>query len=244
MNNELFKLKDHVKSTNLYHEFIYKSPLIEEKLEIVKKIATSSSSILITGDSGTGKELFAEQIHKYSDRSDNTFIRINCAAIPENLIESELFGHIKGAFTDAMYDHAGKVDVRIIAATNRKLSEEVKAAHFREDLYYRLNVFPLEIPALKQRKEDILPLANHFLKKFNIKNNKNILSFSSSSVEAMLSYPWPGNVRELENSVERAVIITTSEHIRPQDLLLPDHNSGSEDQYIDSTLKDAVNLFK
>jgi Nif-specific regulatory protein len=288
MNNELFKLKDHVKSTNLYHEFIYKSPLIEEKLEIVKKIATSSSSILITGDSGTGKELFAEQIHKYSDRSDNTFIRINCAAIPENLIESELFGHIKGAFTDAMYDHAGKfeladkgtifldeigelpismqakllrviqhgtfekvgsiisekVDVRIIAATNRKLSEEVKAAHFREDLYYRLNVFPLEIPALKQRKEDILPLANHFLKKFNIKNNKNILSFSSSSVEAMLSYPWHGNVRELENSVERAVIITTSEHIRPQDLLLPDHNSGSEDQYIDSTLKDAVNLFK
>jgi len=288
MNNELFKLKDQVLGSTLYHSFIYKSSVIEEKLEIVKKIAPSSSPILITGDSGTGKELFAEQIHKYSTRSDKTFIKVNCAAIPENLIESELFGHVKGAFTDAIHDHAGrfeladtgtifldeigelplsmqakllrviqhgtfekvgsavseKVDIRIIAATNRKLSEEVDNSKFREDLYYRLNVLPLEIPALKKRREDILPLASHFLEKFNVKNNKNIKGFSSSSVEAMLSYPWPGNVRELENSVERAVIITTSEYIRPQDLLLPDHNSTSEEQYIDSNLKDAINLFK
>ncbi|MBI9098296.1 MAG: sigma 54-interacting transcriptional regulator [Spirochaetaceae bacterium] len=288
MNDELFKLKDQVKSATTYHELIYKSTVIEEKLEIVKKIASSSSPILITGDSGTGKELFAEQIHRFSDRADKAFIRINCAAIPENLIESELFGHVKGAFTDAVNDHTGrfsladtgtifldeigelpismqakllrviqhgtfervgsniseKVDVRIIAATNRKLNEEVDASRFREDLYYRLNVLPLEIPPLKRRRDDILPLANFFLKKFNIKNNKNINGFSSSSVEAMLSYSWPGNVRELENSVERAVIITTSDYIRPQDLLLPDYNSSSEDLYIDSTLKDAVNLFK
>ena len=288
MNNELFKLKDQVKSTNTFHPFIFKSKLIEEKVEIVKKIATSSSPILITGDSGTGKELFAEQVHRYSDRSDNTFIRVNCAAIPEHLIESELFGHVKGAFTDAINDHSGrfeladqgtifldeigelpvsmqakllrviqhgtfekvgsnvseKVDVRIIAATNRKLNEEVKASHFREDLYYRLNVLPLEIPSLKKRREDILPLANFFLEKFNVKNNKNIKGFSSSSVEAMLSYSWPGNVRELENSIERAVIITTIEFIRPQDLLLPDHDSSNEDMYLDSNLKDAINLFK
>lgn len=288
MNNELFKLKDQVKISNTYHTLIFKSSIIEEKLEIVKKIASSSSPILITGDSGTGKELFAEQIHKYSDRSDQTFIKLNCAAIPEALIESELFGHIKGAFTDAVKDHSGRfeladkgtifldeigelplsmqakllrviqhgtfekvgsntsemVDVRIIAATNRKLSDEVAASRFREDLYYRLNVLPLDIPPLKRRKDDILPLADFFLDKFNIKNNKNIKGFSSSSVEAMLSYAWPGNVRELENSVERAVIITTSEYIGTQDLLLPDHKSTSEELYVDSSLKDAVNLFK
>ena len=288
MNNELFKLKDQVKISNSYHDFIYSSPIMEEKLEIVKKIATSSSPILISGPSGTGKELFSEQIHKYSARFDRAFIRVNCAAIPENLIESELFGHVKGAFTDAVNDHIGrfeladngtifldeigelpismqakllrviqhgtfekvgsniseKVDVRIIAATNRKLNEEVESGNFREDLYYRLNVLPLEVPPLKKRREDILTLANHFLEKFNIKNNKNIIGFSSSSVEAMLSYSWPGNIRELENSVERAVIITMSDSIGPQDLLLPDHNSNSEDLYIDSNLKDAVNLFK
>ena len=288
MNDELFKLKDQVKSSTTYHELIYKSTAIEEKLEIVKKIALSSSPILISGDSGSGKELFAEQIHKFSDRSDRAFIRINCAAIPENLIESELFGHVKGAFTDAINDHIGrfgladqgtifldeigelpmamqakllrviqhgtfekvgsniseKVNVRIVAATNRKLKEEVDSSNFREDLFYRLNVLPLEIPPLRKRRDDILPLATHFLDKFNIKNNKNIKGFSSSSVEAMLSYSWPGNVRELENSVERSVIITTSDNIRPQDLLLPDHNSNPEDQYIDSSLKDAVNLFK
>jgi len=288
MNNELFKLKDQVKNSTAYHELIFQSEIIEEKLDIVKKIAASTSPILITGESGTGKELFAEQIHRYSDRSDRAFIRINCAAIPENLIESEFFGHVKGAFTDAVNDHVGRfqladngtifldeigelplsmqakllriiqhgtfekvgsnvtetVDVRIIAATNRKLNKEVSTSNFREDLFYRLNVLPLEIPSLKKRRDDILPLANHFLKRFNVKNNKNIQGFSSSSVEAMLSYAWPGNVRELENSVERAVIITTSDHIRPQDLLLPDHNSSTEELYIDSSLKDAVTLFK
>jgi Nif-specific regulatory protein len=288
LNKELFRLKDQVKISNSYHTLIFKSAIIQEKLEIVKKIATSSSPILITGDSGTGKELFAEQIHKYSDRSENTFIKVNCAAIPENLIENELFGHVKGAFTDAVKDHTGRfeladrgtifldeigelplsmqakllrviqhgtfekvgsntsesVDVRIIAATNRKLNEEVQSGNFREDLYYRLNVLPLEIPPLRKRKDDILPLATFFLSRFNIKNNKNIKGFSSSSVEAMLSYAWPGNVRELENSIERAVIITTSENIRTQDLLLPDHTSSSEEMYFDTSLKDAINLFK
>ncbi|MBB6478794.1 sigma-54-dependent Fis family transcriptional regulator [Spirochaeta isovalerica] len=287
MNKELFKLKGQIQ-TSQYHPFVYKSGIIDEKLAIVKKIAQSSSPILISGDSGTGKELFAEQIHKYSLRSDLAFIKVNCAAIPENLIESELFGHIKGAFTDAVTDHTGrfeladkgtifldeigelpismqakllrviqhgsfekvgsnalvKVDVRIIAATNRNLTEEVRLGHFREDLFYRLNVLPLEIPPLKKRREDILPLAEYFLKKFNIKNNKNIKGFSSSSVEAMLSYSWPGNVRELENSVERAVIIATSDVVYPKDLLLPNQDEDPEDKYSDSTLKDAVNLFK
>lgn len=287
INDELFKLKGSIQQ-NTYQSFVYKSEIINDKLEIVKKIATSSSPVLITGDSGTGKELFAEQVHRYSDRQNMAFIKVNCAAIPESLIESELFGHVKGAFTDALYDHTGrfeladkgtifldeigelpismqakllrviqqgsfekvgsnnsiKVNVRIIAATNRHLSEEVKNNKFREDLYYRLNVLPLEIPPLKKRRKDIIPLAEHFLRKFNTKNNKNIHGFSSSSVEAMLSYSWPGNVRELENSIERAVIISMSDTIHPQDLLLPDNKVAPEDKYADSTLKDAVNLFK
>jgi len=287
MNNELFRLKGQIQSGN-YQSLIYKSDVIGEKLAIVKRIAKSTSSILITGDSGTGKELFAEQIHRFSDRSDTAFIKVNCAAIPESLIESELFGHIKGAFTDAHSDHIGRfeladqgtifldeigelplsmqakllrvlqngtfekvgsntsqrVDVRIIAATNRNLSEEVSNGNFREDLYYRLNVLPLEIPPLRKRREDIIPLAEFFLQKFNTKNNKNIKGFSSSSVEAMLSYSWPGNVRELENFVERAVIIAMSDVIYPKDLLLPDQDTDSREKYSDSTLKDAVNLFK
>jgi Nif-specific regulatory protein len=220
--------------------------------EMLLQVAPSDATVLITGESGTGKELVAAELHRLSKRVGEALIKLNCAALPESIIESELFGHEKGAFTGAVNQRKGrfelanrgtlfldevgelssqvqvkllrvlqerelervggsstiKVDVRLIAATNRNLEEEVKTGRFREDLYYRLNVFPLHIPPLRERKSDIVLLADHFTEKYAEKNGKLIKRISGPAIDLLTSYSWPGNVRELENCIERAVILS------------------------------------
>lgn len=220
--------------------------------DMVKKVAATEATVLICGENGTGKELVAQELYKSSSRTGKPYIRVNCAAIAENLMESEFFGHEKGSFTGATQRREGrfelanggtilldeiseisaklqakllrvlqerefervggnktiKVDVRVIATTNRDLQEAVKNGDFREDLYYRLNVFPVQVAPLRERHGDVELIANEFLKRFSDKHKKNIKGFSEKALEAMNSYPWPGNVRELQNAVERAVILT------------------------------------
>ncbi|MDR1108537.1 MAG: sigma 54-interacting transcriptional regulator [Spirochaetaceae bacterium] len=220
--------------------------------EMLSQVAPSDATVLITGESGTGKELVAAELHRLSKRAGEVLIKINCAALPESIIESELFGHEKGAFTGAVSQRKGrfelahrgtvfldeigelppriqvkllrvlqerelervggvstiKVDVRLIAATNRNLEEAVAAGQFREDLYYRLNVFPLHIPPLRERKSDIILLADHFAEKYAEKNGKLIKRISTPAIDLLTSYSWPGNVRELENCIERGVILS------------------------------------
>jgi len=270
--------------------FIGNSRIIKEKLEMVEQVANTNTTVLLLGESGTGKELFAEHIHYKSNRRNKPLIKVNCAAIPENLIETELFGHVKGAFTDAVSDKMGKfelanggtifldevgelssavqskllrilqdhiiqrvggttskkVDIRLIAATNKNLYEEVKEGRFREDLFFRLNVFPIYIPPLRDRKDDITPLAEFFLKKFNHELKKNIRGFSSGAMERLYNYFWPGNVRELQNVIERSVVLCKNDLITEKDMYL-----GTESLAIKSTeyeplypLKDAINDFK
>jgi len=226
---------------------------IRSVLEQVAQVAPSDATVLITGESGTGKELVASEIHRQSKRASQTFIKINCAALPESIIESELFGHEKGSFTGALNQRKGrfelanggtifldeigdlspqiqvkllrvlqereiervggsqpiKVDVRLIAATNRNLEADIKSGRFREDLFYRLNVFPIHIPPLRERKSDIILLADFFAEKYAQKNGKLIKRISSPALDLLSSYHWPGNVRELENCIERAVILST-----------------------------------
>ena len=221
--------------------------------ELISQVAPSDATVLISGESGTGKELVAAEIHKASKRSAGPLIKVNCSALPESVIESELFGHEKGSFTGAIglrkgrfemanggtlfLDEIGelstaiqvkllrvlqereieriggsetiKVDVRLIAATNRDLEAEIKAGRFREDLYYRLYVFPILVPPLRERKSDIMLLADHFTEKYSRKNDKPIKRISSPAIDLFTSYHWPGNVRELENCIERAVILST-----------------------------------
>jgi Nif-specific regulatory protein len=220
---------------------------------MLTQVAPSDATVLITGESGTGKELIAAELHCLSKRAGAALIKINCAALPESIIESELFGHEKGAFTGAVKERKGrfemahrgtifldeigelppqiqvkllrvlqerelervggtatiKVDVRLIAATNRNLDEEVKTGRFREDLYYRLNVFPLHVPPLRERKSDLILLADFFTEKYAEKNGKLIKRISTPALDLLTSYSWPGNVRELENCIERAVILST-----------------------------------
>ncbi|GHU97532.1 sigma-54-dependent Fis family transcriptional regulator [Spirochaetia bacterium] len=230
--------------------------------EMLSQVAPSDATVLITGESGTGKELVAAELHRLSKRAGQALIKVNCAALPESIIESELFGHEKGAFTGANSQRKGrfelahggtifldeigelpphiqvkllrvlqerelervggsatiKVDVRLVAATNRNLEEAVKAGRFREDLYYRLNVFPLHIPPLRERKGDIVLLADHFTEKYAEKNGKLIKRISTPAIDLLTSYSWPGNVRELENCIERAVILSTDQVIHSYDL--------------------------
>lgn len=288
IREEVYLLQDQIQEGRGYHTFIGKSPVIREKLDIARRIAATDSSVLIMGESGVGKELFAEQIHLNSLRKDAPFIRVNCAALPEHLLESELFGHIKGAFTDATVDRRGrfeladggtifldeigdlplnlqakllrviqhkifekvgsseplKVDVRILAATNKNMEKALEEGKFRRDLYYRLNVLPFYIPPLRERPEDIPVLAEFFLKKINRDTKKQITAFSSEAMEALLIYPWPGNVRELENVIERAVVICPGNTIKNQDLVLNAPSSTNKDDYEGRTLKEAINLFK
>ncbi len=241
---------------------VAESPLMKEVLRLAAKVAKTDATVLILGESGTGKEVLANLIYQLSPREGRPFLKINCAAIPEGLLESELFGHERGAFTGAdkakpglfeladrgtlFLDEIGdlplalqakllrvlqdgtirrvgglkeiKVDVRIIAATNRDLEEMVKEGSFREDLFWRLNVFSLRLPPLRERKEDILPLARFFLEKFAQKHGKEVHDFSREALEALLSYHFPGNVRELENIIERAVILAENEIITKEDL--------------------------
>lgn len=241
-----------------------KSALMKSLQEMIETVAPSEATVLITGESGTGKELVAKAIQANSSRKDQPFVTINCAALAENLLESELFGHEKGAFTGAdkmregrfvqadkgtlFLDEIGEmplalqvkllrvlqngeiqrvgsdkvktVDVRIIAATNRNLKEEVEKGHFREDLFYRLNVIALEVPALRERKDDIPLLVQKFVEKFAKANRKAIKGFTPQAMDTLMRYDWPGNVRELENAMERAVILAVGEYITERDLPL------------------------
>ncbi len=241
---------------------IYKSPVMAELINLVARVAKSMISVLILGESGTGKELFARMIHTMSDRCNKPFIALNCAAIPDTLLESELFGHTKGAFTNAFQKRIGRieqadggtlfldevgelspgvqakflrflqekefqrlgenktlaVDVRVISATNQEIEDAVNNGGFRKDLLYRLNVVTINIPPLRERREDISILIDHFLKKFSVENNRQVNTISSEARDFLLKYDYPGNVRELENIMERAVVITRGQAITRQDL--------------------------
>ena len=256
--------------------------------QVADRVAGTDASVLILGESGVGKELFAERLHAMSRRAQAPFVRVNCAALPETLLESELFGHVRGAFTDAVQDRKGRfeladkgtifldeigevplrlqakllrvlqqktfervgssdtvtVDVRVIAATSRDLEAMVARQEFRADLYYRLNVLPLHIPPLRERPEDVPALAGHFLRRFSRETNKRIDGFTDAAMALMRGYAWPGNVRELENAVERAVVLSLSERIGTQDLMLGSKAADVEELPAAITLKDAINLFK
>jgi len=250
-------LKREIGKSYDFSSIIGDSPPIKAIIEEVRKISDTKSNVLLLGGTGTGKELFARVIHHNSHRREMPFIPINCSVIPESLLESELFGHIKGAFTGAITSKKGlfeeadggtifldeigdinpyfqikllrvledhvirpvgstkslKVDLRIIAATNKELETAVKEETFREDLFYRINTIILKIPALKDRKEDISLLVNHFLKKYSQDLQKNVTSISDEALKRMVNYNWPGNVRELQNVIERAILITDSDKI-------------------------------
>ncbi len=266
---ENITLRRKIEDRDSFEGIIAKSPKMIKIFELIKTVAPTSATVLITGDSGTGKEIVARAIHRQSQRRNQPFIVTSCAALPETLLESELFGYEKGSFTGAVERRKGKfeaadkgtlfldeigeidantqvhllraleekkitrvggneeteVDVRIIAATNKNLRTITEQGKFREDLYYRLNVVTIELPGLRYRREDILPLAEHFLKKYARENNKPAKSFSPETVEFMLNYHWRGNVRELENVVERGVILAKDKFITlaefPQELTSP-----------------------
>jgi len=238
------------------------SPCLGEVLRVLSKVAPTDSTVLVTGESGTGKELLVRALHANSRRVGKPFVPVNCGAIPRELLESELFGHEKGAFTSAVRTRQGrfelaeggtifldeigemdlslqvkilralqekefervggdktlKADVRIVAATNRDLEVEVQAGRFREDLYYRLNVIPLHLPPLRERGEDVLLLADHFLRRFCRQKNRATLTFARPARDMILAYPWPGNVRELENIMERLSILCENDEIAVEDL--------------------------
>lgn len=259
---EIEQLQEELKEKYRFENIVGNSKGMLEVLSLVSKVARTDSTVLITGESGTGKELIARAIHVNSRRKNRSFIIINCGAIPENLQESELFGHVRGAFTGAIRDKRGlfqeadggtlfldevgetslstqvkllrflqdgeirrvgdvepiHVDVRLIAASNKDLSKLIEQGKFREDLYYRLNVIPIHLPPLHQRKDDIPLLVNHFIKKYAERENKNVQGVSPEAMIFLTGYHWPGNVRELENVVERAVILTNYNFILPEDL--------------------------
>jgi len=244
-------------------QIIGSSPAIISIIKMIDQVAKATATVLISGESGTGKELAARAIHYHSDRKDKPFITINCTAMPEQIIESELFGHVKGSFTSAWKDKKGiveeadrgtlfldeigdlnmamqakllrllqegeykpvgglitkQVDIRFVVATNHDLKKLIEAKQFREDLYYRLNVINLHKPSLKDRKEDIPTLAHHFLKKFNLLNDKKISTIAPETMLALMSKSWPGNVRELENCIERGAILCQSDTINISDVL-------------------------
>ena len=285
MQNEL----DFFKKTQYRTEMGVGAPVIEnpgmkEILEKVLKIAPSPATVLITGETGTGKEVIAGQVHFNSPRSDRPFVKVNCAALHENLLESELFGHERGAFTGAdrlrigrfeqadkgtiFLDEIGdmsstiqakvlrvlqeqeferlgssgkkiKVDVRLIAATNKDLRKEVQEGRFRQDLYFRLNVVHLSIPPIRERQEDILALARHFLNRFALDFKKKVDGFSPEAVLKMRRYSWPGNVREIQNAIERAVLLCNDPLIGPEDLTLENTQPISEGA---SMLSETLNL--
>jgi len=251
VENENQALRDEVEQVEMFEEIVGKSPALQEVLARVARVAPTDSTVLITGETGTGKELMARAIHKRSQRSSKPFVSVNCAAIPKDLIASELFGHEKGAFTGALQRRIGRFEqaeggtifldeigelppetqvallrvlqerefervggaqpvranVRVIAATNRNLEAAIEEGSFRSDLFYRINVFPVEVPALRARRDDIQLLAQYFIHRFASKSGKKITSIRKSSLERLESYSWPGNIRELQNVIERSVIL-------------------------------------
>ncbi|MCL7488198.1 MAG: sigma-54 dependent transcriptional regulator [Desulfobulbaceae bacterium] len=253
-----------IPATELFHDIIGQSPEMIKIFDLIKRIAPTPANVLIYGESGTGKELVAQAIHRYSRVADAPFVPITCSAIPESLLESELFGHVKGSFTGAIANKDGlfqqadrgtafldeigeltpiiqtkllrflqerefmpvgstrtqKVNVRIIAATNRSLEKEILAGNFREDLYYRLAVVPIRVPPLRERKGDVPLLVNHFLEKYSRLLGKNIQTISSYGLKVLMEYDFPGNVRELENIIERGVALESSNIILPESLEL------------------------
>ncbi len=262
-------------------EMVARSPAMLKLFQLIPRIAATSSSVLITGETGTGKELAARAIHNLGPRRDRPFVVVNCGGIPENLLESELFGYAKGAFTGATHEKKGlfetahtgtifldeigelpmllqvkllrvvqqkaftpvggtrpvNVDVRIIAATNRDLEKEVMEGNFREDLYYRLNVIHVKMPALRERPEDIPLLVQYFLDKYSREQGKKMQGISSFAVEALMQYQFPGNVRELENIIERSVALSTSNLLLPESLSLARFKQGKkEEEKADSIL--------
>ncbi len=268
------ELKARLQQRYGFQNIISNSPKMEEVMGLVARVAPSQATVLIRGESGTGKELIANAIHHASARADKPFLKVNCAAIPETLLESELFGHEKGAFTGALQKRIGRfeeadggtlfldeigelppttqvkllrilqekefqrlgsnvtlrVDVRIIAATHRNLEEAMKNGSFREDLYYRLNVISLHLPPLRERKEDLPLLIDHFLKKYSELNQKKVLDLSKEARTLLLRYSYPGNVRELENLIERAVVLCRGTVITREDLPFHLQEGASEAQ--------------
>ncbi|MBN2479860.1 MAG: sigma-54-dependent Fis family transcriptional regulator [Parachlamydiales bacterium] len=261
VQNSIFKEE---RSYHINQDIIAKSIFMQDLINNIEKIAKSNASVFISGESGTGKEVIAKLIHQRSLRKDLPFIKVNCAAISETLVESEFFGHEKGSFTGAFEQKKGrfelanygtllldeiteipinlqakllravqeqefervggsksiKVDIRFISTSNRDLKKEIEKNKFREDLFYRLNVLPINIPPLRERKDDIISLATYFLEKFSKENHKPIKTLSTSAKEKLLNYPWPGNVRELANIIERIYVLDKSTIIEKQDILL------------------------
>jgi two-component system response regulator PilR (NtrC family) len=259
---EVRRLREEVKGKYSFEGIIYASPEMHKVLDLVKKVAATEAAVLIHGESGTGKELIARAIHENSPRRSGSFVAINCGALPEGLLESELFGHVKGSFTGAdrnkrgLFEEASggtlfldeisettpalqvkllralqegeirrvgdnhpiKVSGRLVTATNRDLAKAVREGKFREDLYYRLKVFPIAIPALRERAADILPLAEHFLRKARKKSGGTAVRFSPEAAAAIKAFSWPGNVRELEHAMERALIMASGPAVESSDL--------------------------
>lgn len=262
LRKEVIRLRKEVESRYQFHQIIGKSPPMQKIYDLIERISDTSSNVLITGESGTGKELVAKAIHYSGIRKEGPFIAVNCAAIPEALLESELFGYKKGAFTDAKSDKRGllfeahegtlfldeitempvslqakllrvietrevrplgdtnsyAVDIRIISSSNRDIPSLIELGKFREDLYYRLKVIDIEMPPLRERKEDIPLLIQSFISRFNQELKKNVSGVSEEALKLLLNYSWPGNVRELENVIQRAITLSRHEEILPEDL--------------------------
>jgi two-component system response regulator AtoC len=262
LRREVGRLRAEVRAERRFGEIVAKTPAMTRALEVATKVAKHPSPVLISGASGTGKELVARLVHSESDRSSSPFVPINCGAIPETLLESEFFGYTKGAFTGADRDKAGlfetadkgtlfldevgelpsllqvkllralqegeirrlgghetrRVDVRVVAATNRDLREAIREGEFREDLFYRLSVVPIHLPPLRHRTEEIPLLTHHFLERHAVHLGINVEGVDPDAMEALLAYPWPGNIRELENVLERAVVLTEGPKIKLPDL--------------------------
>jgi transcriptional regulator with PAS, ATPase and Fis domain len=271
-----------------FDNIIGKSKAIRDVLEMVRKVANTTATVLITGDSGTGKELIALALHGHSDRRDKLFLPVNCGALPETLLESLLFGHMKGSFTGAFANQEGlfekaqggtifldeigeipshlqvkllraleakeilpignttprHIDVRVLAATNRNLKNEVGAGRFREDLYYRLNIMEIHIPPLKDRPEDIPLLVDHLIKKHNPELKKNFKGADAEVLRVLMSLPWKGNVRELDNVIEHTMILAEGDMIACKDLPAAVTESSMENPGFTLCLKDALKNFE
>lgn len=285
LKEEVTRLKREVTFRYQFHNIIGRSNSMQKIYDLIERIRDSSSNVLITGESGTGKELVAKAIHYSGKRKDGQFVAVNCAAIPATLLESELFGYRKGAFTDAKADKKGlifvahegtlfldeitemayplqakllrvieekkvrplgdtqsyPVDLRIIATSNQDIKTLIQNGKFREDLYYRLKVVDIEMPPLRERKEDILLLAENFLKRFSKETGKEVVGFSEEVKKIMLNYSWPGNVRELENVTERAIILSKNKIIHLEDLP-PSMTPKVEEDAIEKALRERLSL--